>query len=480
MFPGGCDLATAEAVCADDAIAAADVADHLHALVDKSLVVAVPVAGGLRFTQLQTLAQYGRERLTERGDAVRIRDAMAEHFARLCSQSAAAFTGDQQRAWLTAMDQEHDNLRAALDWAVANDDAETALMIAGGAAWPHWLTGMVVEGRRWLDDAFACGGDADERTRALALTGRGLLDFLAGAIEHCDDDLATALEIFERHHDVESMALAHSFYAEQAAVRGDLDEARRRRLVVLDFYGESPEEPFAVAARSYSLAKLALLDGDLEAAERHYRAATEGFGRLDRPVMNSMCLGMVADFDERAGDYPAAIKTLEAAIETNESLLGGFTGSLQARLGWVLLHDGQMDRAEAVYQRALDSARRVRHTMVIFQAQAGLAVLHRLHRRDDAAVEAASEALELLPGGRVPPVPEPHRPQDRPAGRAPRCAARCSPRSPPNGTNRNERRRCSGRPTACGTSRASTSRRSSTTTSTRAARAQWTPPWPDA
>jgi len=150
-----------------------------------------------------------------------------------------------------------------------------------------------------------------------------------------------------------------------------------------------------VAARSYSLAKLALLEGDLDEAERHYRAATEGFGHLDRPVMNSICLGMVADFDERAGDYPAAIKTLEAAIETNESLLGGFTGSLEARLGWVLLHDGQLARAEMVYQRALDSGRRVRHTMVLFQAQGGFAVLHRLHGRDDAAVDAATEALEL-------------------------------------------------------------------------------------
>jgi len=399
VLPGGCDLATAEAVCADDAIAAADVADHLHALVDKSLVVAVQGGGGVRFTQLQTLAQYGRERLTERGDAVRIRDAMAEHFAKLCSQSAAAYTGDQQRAWLTAMDQEHDNLRAALDWAAAEDDAEAALMIAGGAAWPHWLTGAVVEGRRWLDDAFACGGEADERTLALALTGRGLLDFLAGATEHSDDDLATAIEIFERHEDVESMALAHSFYAEQAAVRGDLDEARRRRQVALDSYGEAPEDPFAAAARTHSLAKLAMLDGDLDAAERHYRAATEGFGRLDRPVMSSICLGMVADFDERAGDYPAAIKTLEAAIATNQSLLGGFTGSLQARLGWVLLHDGQLARSEAVYQRALDSARRVRHTMVLFQAQAGVAALHRLHRRDEDAVGAATEALELYRAG---------------------------------------------------------------------------------
>jgi predicted ATPase/DNA-binding SARP family transcriptional activator len=402
VLPGGCDMATAEVVCADHEIAAADVADHLRALVDKSLVIALPVAGGVRFNLLQTLAQYGRERLTERGDAERVRDTMAGHYARLASQSAAAYTGDTQRAWLAAIDTEHDNLRAALDWAIATDDASTALLIAGGAAWPHWLTGMVTEGRRWLDDAFSCRGEADERTLALALTGRGLLDFVAGAGEHSDDDLATALEIFERHGDIAGMNLAHSFYAEQASVRGDLDEARRRRRVLLDFYGQAPDDPFAAAARTYSLAKLAIIDGDLDAAERHYRAATEGFQRLDRPVMNSICLGMVADFDERAGDYPAAITTLEAAIATNEALLGGFTGSLHARLGWVLLHDGQLERAEATYQRALDLARRVRHTMVIFQAQAGMAAVHRLHGRDAAASEAATESLALYRAGGFP------------------------------------------------------------------------------
>jgi predicted ATPase len=402
VLPGGCDLATAEAVCADEDLAADDVADHLRALVDKSLVVAVPAGDGLRFTLLQTLAHYGRERLTERGDAVRVRDAMVRHFAELCAQSAAAYTGDGQRAWLKAMDADHDNLRAALEWAVANDDAVTAMLIAGGAAWPHWLTGMIVEGRRWLDDAFACRGVVDERTRALALTGRGLLDFLAGVTESSDDDLATALEIFERHGDLQSMVLAHSFYAEQAAVRGELDEARRRRLVLLDLYGAAPDDPFARAARTYSLGKLALLDGDLVAAERHYRAATEGFGRLDRPVMSSICLGMVADFDEQAGDYPAAIRTLEAAIATNEELLGGFTGMLQARLGWVLLHDGQLERATTVYRCAVDAARRVRHTMALFQAQAGLAALHRFHGRDGDAVDAATEALALYEASAFP------------------------------------------------------------------------------
>ena len=120
------------------------------------------------------------------------------------------------------------------------------MTIAGGTSWPHWLAGMVIEGKRWLDLAFACEGEgaADERTRALALTGRGLLDFLAGATEHSDEDLAAALEIFERHDDDRSTVLANSFYAEQANARGDRAEARRRRLAILDFYGKSPNDSF--------------------------------------------------------------------------------------------------------------------------------------------------------------------------------------------------------------------------------------------
>jgi predicted ATPase/DNA-binding SARP family transcriptional activator len=399
VFPGGCDLATAETVCADENIAADDIADLLHALVDKSLVAAVPTVDGVRFTQLQTLCQYGRERLTDQGDAVRIRDAMAKHYAELCAQSAAAYIGDRQRSWLTAIDQEHDNLRAALEWAVANDDAETALTIAGGTSWPHWLAGMVIEGKRWLDDAFACAGEASERTRALALTGRGLLDFLAG-VRDTDDDLETALEIFRRHDDLESAALAYSFYAEQPNARGDYDEARRRRLALIDFYGASPTDPFAAAAREYGLGKLALMDGDLAEAEVHYRAAGELFARMDRPVMLSMTLDVVADFDERAGDYAAAVRALDAAIATNDACgLRGFTGSLLARLGWALLHEGDIARAESIYQRALDDARRLRNGPVMFLALTGLAVLHLLRGNDTAAAASAAEALELYRGG---------------------------------------------------------------------------------
>jgi hypothetical protein len=90
---------------------------------------------------------------------------------------------------------------------------------------------------------------------------------------------------------------------------------------------------------------------------------------------------------------------LETAIETNETLLGGFTGSLHARLGWVLLLDGQLGRAEEAYRRALDSARRVRHPTVSPLALAGMGAVHLLRGRFDDAHAAATEGRDLYRGG---------------------------------------------------------------------------------
>ena len=400
VFLGGCDLATAEAVCADETLDAADLGDIIQTLVDKSLVIASPSGDELRFNQLQTLAQYGREKLAERGDAERIRDAMAAHFARLCSQSAAAYIGDGQRRWLMAVDLEKDNLRGALEWAVANDDAETALTIAGGVSWPHWLAGTTVEAKRWLDDAFRCTGEVSERTRALALTGRGLMDFQLGKPDGVDADLGAALTIFREQHDLGAISLAHSFYAEVAAVRGDIAEGRRRRMELLEHYLRLPDSTFIVAARAYSRAKLAWLDGDLEESERYYREAADAFGRIDRPMMLAICQGIVADFDERSGNFRAAIDNLEDAIATNDTLgFRGFNASLLARLGWVLLQDGDARRAAVAYDRALDLARRLSNTPVIFLALAGRAVLQRMDGRHAKATDSAIQALDLYLAG---------------------------------------------------------------------------------
>ncbi len=117
-------------------------------------------------------------------------------------------------------------------------------------------------------------------------------------------------------------------------------------------------------------------------------------------MMLAMCRGIIADFDERSGNYRAAVDNLDEAVATNDALgLRGFNGSLLARLGWALLQDGDSERAEVAYSRALDLARRLSNTPVIFLALAGRSVLHRLDGRHATAAEAATEALELYLAG---------------------------------------------------------------------------------
>ena len=400
VFPGGCDLATAEATCTDEMLTPDDIADLVRALVDKSLVVAQPDGGTVRFTQLQTLAQYGHEKLTARGDARRMRDAMAAHFAQRCAESTDAFTGPTQRAWLRAAAREHDNLRAALEWAISTGDAETASVIAGGTSWCHWLTGTAAEGARWIDDAFACGGPVSDRTRALALAGRGLLRSIAGAFAAADEDLHEALAIFRRLDDQAGVTFSLTFSTEVARLTGPVEEARARRVEALDLYRARPDDDYVLAVREHSTAQLAMIDGDLAAAEPHYRLAADGFRRTDRPVMLAITLGVLADLDERHATFPAAVAELEEAVAVAEDVgMRGYVGSLYSRLAWSRLQEGDVDGAASMLEASLDAGRRLRSPHILFLAHAGSAALHRLQGRNADAATAAAEALRTYETG---------------------------------------------------------------------------------
>ena len=407
VFPGGCTLASASIVCSDDDVAAEDVGDLIEALVDKSLVIAQRHGDDVRFVQLQTLAHYGREKLTERGDATEVRARMATHCADLCAESIAAFTGLQQFEWLASVAAEHDNLRAALEWAIDTGDAETALGIAGALAWPQWLSGRVLEGKRWLDDAFGCRGDASPSTRALALFGRGFLGFLAGAGEHGDADLEEAIAIFRALDDTRALSVTLGFTAEVAMARGDLDRARDLRTAAIALHDALPDDdPFNVASRAYSRAVLAMNNGDHLTAEMHYRDAEARYADAGNGVMQAVCLGMLASFDAGRDELAKASEELERAIRLNEERgLVGYMGVLLGRLGVMRMAAGEFDAARVANARSLELGRRLMDLPVLGVALSSTARLAlRLGRLDEAA-HAATEAIEIYRSGASGPSP---------------------------------------------------------------------------
>jgi hypothetical protein len=138
VFAGGWTLEAAEAVCAGTEIAPEEILDLLAQLVDKSLVVAETLRGEARYRMLETTRQYARHRLVEAGEAAAVQARHQVWYLGLAERAEASMRGQGETLWLTRLELEHDNLRAALGWTAGGpEDAEIKLRFAA-ALWMFW------------------------------------------------------------------------------------------------------------------------------------------------------------------------------------------------------------------------------------------------------------------------------------------------------------------------------------------------------
>jgi predicted ATPase/DNA-binding CsgD family transcriptional regulator len=174
VFVGGFTLKAAEAVCAGEDLERSNVLDLLSHLVDKSLVIVRENDTGIRYRLLETVRQYGRERLEESGDEVERRHA--RFYVGLAEEAEGELSGSDQARWLTLLQTEHDNLRAALSWSLGEQRDPGLGVRLAAALWPFWFArGYLSEGRRWLESALFQSGRAAPHARAKALNGAGWL-----------------------------------------------------------------------------------------------------------------------------------------------------------------------------------------------------------------------------------------------------------------------------------------------------------------
>ena len=174
VFTGGWAFESAEAVCDPEELGV-DALDGLTSLVDKSLIRRTePPGHPSRFSMLETIREFGYERLEAAGDLELVRRRHAEHYLSLAVDAEPHLTATDQGEWLDRCDAEHANLRAALRWAIDRGEAGPA-QAAAGALWRFWQQrGHLAEGRQWLDEALAMpSGQAPTAARAKALAGAG-------------------------------------------------------------------------------------------------------------------------------------------------------------------------------------------------------------------------------------------------------------------------------------------------------------------
>ena len=179
VFSSGATLEAMEAVCDAEGDLPTDVFEGASSLLDKSLLRQEEGAGGEpRFLMLETIHEFADEKLEGSWEAEAVRRSHAEYFLALAEGAEPMLWGAEDAAWLERLEQEHDNMRAALSWAIGHEEGELALRVGAALRWFWYMEGYYGEGRRWLEAALGMDwGAAAAEARARALEGVGWLAY---------------------------------------------------------------------------------------------------------------------------------------------------------------------------------------------------------------------------------------------------------------------------------------------------------------
>ena len=333
VFVGGFSIEAA-AVVVDPG---EDVEELLASLFDASLLTSEPApASGVRFGMLDTIREFAAEGLEERGGREEAVTRHLAYFAELADESYDA-PPDRWRVTRLRLDEERDNLRAALEEAMRTSPAE-GLRLAGDLEHLWSFRGLANEGRATIARALAAAPDAPDAWRARALLAAAWLDGEQGDYDETDRKALEALELYQAIGD--ARRVGESLYALgwSAESRGDEERAIRCFEESLDVLSRVSDE-FLKAASAARLATCVAARGDLAEARRLCAETLEFFEREGLDDERAAALLQVGSIDERLGNLTAARGSYESSAAISRRIAN------RRVLAWALVHVARLDAA---------------------------------------------------------------------------------------------------------------------------------------
>ena len=281
VFVGGFTLEAAEAIVASMGDLAIDPFNGIAALQESSLLRQMPGFGDEpRYRMLETVREYGIERLEASGEEPSARDAHAAFFLDVAERAAPAMLGGNPVAWLHRLAGDHDNLRAALDWLCAGNTPQECLRLAGACGWYWYRWGHVREGRERLERAIADADPAPTADLGRALYWAAELATRAGDIDVAASLAQEALAVWESVRDPLGRALAVHAAARVEQHQGRWEAAAALYAEELPVWRETGN-PRAIGMVLVELAEVAFGQGHLARAGETMREAAAYFRQAD-------------------------------------------------------------------------------------------------------------------------------------------------------------------------------------------------------
>jgi predicted ATPase/DNA-binding CsgD family transcriptional regulator len=408
VFRGTISLEAVEAVGAFDANERADVVEVLARLVDHSLVQVVERAGESRYRLLETVRQYGQEKLAASGEADAVHAAQTRYLIALAERAQAGLAGPEQARWLERLDAERDDLRAVLDRELA-DAPETAGRLAG-LLWPFWSRrGAYQEARIRLERAAALADRMTPPVRVGVLTGAGVLAFLQCEYELATTRLEAALRLNHELDDRRGVATVLQRLGSIAREQGRYEEARRQHERSQAVWEELDDRSGVAASLDY-LGFVAWLEGDTARAEELGARALATFratGEAQETAAALINLGAAASY---AGDASVARRRLEEALTISRQI--GYQEGIawaQHELAIVARREHDLPGAAALLRTSLrlhhELGDRWRAASVLEEVAGGLLV--RIDPARAAELLGAADALRNAVQAPLPPAERP-------------------------------------------------------------------------
>jgi predicted ATPase/class 3 adenylate cyclase len=412
VFAGGCTLEAVEVVCgiADCRLQMTDddnqpatcnlqsaIVDGLTALIDKSLLRQIERASGAsRFTMLETIREYALEQLNASGEAQALRRQHMLYYLDLAKTAAPEIIGPHQQAWLDRLEQEHDNMQAALRSALDQRELETALQFCQ-ALWKFWQCHSHYSvGGRWMDAALVEGRSLQIPVRAQVLCGAGWLAFSQNdntrAIALFDESLALARELQDSYN----IAMALHGVGEMAQLQGDYARARTLYETSLALFRKL-ENTVEIAWSLDHLAALADEQGDYARALALGEESLTLFRRVGHTWGIAVALRHLAHIAYVQGDLACAVVRFEEVRSLLQDLgdQGGLAWTLGS-LGEIAALQGDHIRTSTLFRASLMLAKDLKDSERVAFCLARLAEVALAQQRLEQAARLFGAAERLL------------------------------------------------------------------------------------
>ena len=314
VFAGGWTLEATEAVCTNTDLETHEILDLLTQLVFKSLVLMDAQEEQVRYRLLETVRQYGRDRLDEAGETTGVRQRHLRWYLDLVERAEPELGGADQSLWLNRLEVEHDNLRAALEWSRADEASGDAGLRLARALWQFWnVHGHFSEGRGWLEAMLSRSRGAPASIRAKALAGTGFLAYRQGdydgSIRLCTESLALFRELDDR------AGMGQALYVLGMIAEGQGEYERAKTLLTESLaLGREVGNKRRMAISLNSIGEVARCQGDFGSARTSYEESLALAQEVGDKRGIAIALGNLGHVALYQGD------TEGAAIRFNEAL----------------------------------------------------------------------------------------------------------------------------------------------------------------